>query len=110
MSAISDYARGLSQENKKRYLEKLILLKGQDPYALEKKVFSMSLDEIPQVTMATITDFLIFRVSPFTQKEIRAYKSLEAFAQVASRWVEDIRAKEINGNICVLGRVGKRKL
>lgn len=102
---LSNYAKQLRDEQKKDYVAKLAILGGTDPYEVDIKTFTLSLDSVPKVASEAITDFLIFRVSPHTQREIRAYKSLDSFAQFACGWIEQIKAKEINNYICVIGKV-----
>ncbi|KAB0802366.1 hypothetical protein PPYR_04552 [Photinus pyralis] len=98
---LSDYARQLGEANKK-YLDKIAVLKGTDPYSLSVKTFILALDSLPKITTEAITDFLIFRISSESQKDIRAYKSLDAFAR---KWVEDIKAQEIRDCLCIIGKV-----
>lgn len=102
---LNDYARQLGEANKKKYLDKIAVLKGTDPYSLSVKTFTLALDSLPKITTEAITDFLIFRISSESQKEIRAYKSLDAFAQFACKWVEDIKAQEIRDCLCIIGKV-----
>lgn len=88
-----------------RYAANTAIFGGIDPYSIELKNLILPLDELPRITSEAVTNFLIFRVSPATQAEIRAYKSLDAFTQFASKWIEDIKALEINNSFCVIGKV-----
>lgn len=103
---LSEYALGLPTESKKRYMEKINIIGGIDPYALPAALFDKE-KNLPELNIQKITDYLIFRISPFTQCEIKAYKSLGAFKQVACKWVKEIKTKTISNCVLVIGKASK---
>lgn len=98
----STYLLGLSTEHKALYTAKLEHLEGLDPYTLKQADLITSLDEVPKVTKSRILDFLLFKTSAFTQKELQAHKSLEAYIQFACKWVQSIGALKIGDNYLIL--------
>lgn len=86
------------------YSIKLALIGNIDPYALSYKEFTFK--EFPPVTMEMIKSYLIFRCSDETQKEIKAFKSLEAYKQLANKWIQYLGVKKITDKKLILGKVG----
>lgn len=64
-----------------------------------------SLDDIPRVSKSVVMDYLLFRTSSVTNAEIRACKSLDAFAQLACKWIQSVGAKKINERYLIVGKV-----
>lgn len=66
-----------------------------------------SLEELPKISKSIIMDYLLFRTSADTNQQIRACKSLDAFAQFACKWIEALAAKKIVENYLVIGKVNQ---
>ncbi len=108
----SDYAEGLPGEAKKRYLEKLHLLNGVDPFLLAGKAVtendSQSTCDLPPVEASDLVSFLVLETSFVTAKQFKAHKSMEAYNQFVSGWVKEVSAWNINHKSVVTGRVSFR--
>ncbi|CAN7946809.1 unnamed protein product [Ixodes hexagonus] len=79
----SGYFKCLSEENKRRYIEKLTYHGSvylPDPYdAKNAPLFSSDLVSLPKVTWPYLFDYLVETPGPFTRERLKAHKSLEAF-------------------------------
>ena len=62
-------------------------------------------ERLPNVTYMDIVNYLIFTPSPYTAKDLTAYKSLEAYNQFTNGWVSNVLVKEFNTNILVKAKV-----
>ena len=70
------YARSLSIEAKRRYLEKIAILDGYDPFL---GVPSTSTSVVPPVDSSDIVSYLVLETSFLTAKLFKAPKGLEAY-------------------------------
>lgn len=88
---------------KKRYLSKLSVIGGQDPY----EILSWSEDPqiLPKITYPDIVNYLIFSPSPYTMDDLKSYKSLEAYNYFVSGWVRERKAVELNDRVLVISKV-----
>ncbi len=105
---LSSYAEGLGCEAKKRYLEKLQVIAGQDPFLLASNRVGGAVTrakDLPQVEASDIVSYLVLQTSFLTAKQFKAHKSLEAYNQFVSGWVKEVFAWSINGKVVVTGRV-----
>lgn len=79
----SGYFKCLSEENKRRYIEKLTYHGSvclPDPYDTKNAtLFSSDLVRLPKVTWPFLFDYLVETPGPFTREKLKAHKSLEAF-------------------------------
>ena len=94
---------------KTRYLEKLQLLNGVDPFLLTSKAGTGGNDAptqgLPPVEATDLVSFLVLETSFVTAKQFKAHKSMEAYNQFVSGWVKDVCALTINQKSVVTGRV-----
>ena len=82
-----------------RYLEKLALIGGEDPYELG----ILSTDEklLPAITYPDIVNYLLFTPSPYTADDLKSYKGLQAYNQMCCGWVWDRQARKF-GDKCLV--------
>lgn len=95
------YINELDVNSKLRYLEKIKKIGGQCPYEL---LYDKQLT-FPPFSQFDITDYLIYKVSFYTKKQFKNYKSLEAYNQFKCKWVHNVRSKAIGGYFVVRGEV-----
>ena len=100
---LSPYAEGLPGEAKARYIAKLQLLNGLDPFLLSSKTGTE--ESLPLVEATDLVSFLVLETSFVTAKQFKAHKSMEAYNQFVSGWVKDVSAWRINQKSVVTGRV-----
>ena len=102
---LSEYADSLPRDVKERYLEKLKMIDGVDPYLLKRIQYVLPLSDIPNLTRNDVVNYVMFRMSSYTLEEMKAYKSIEAFEQVICGWVQKVYAKRINTNFLIMAEV-----
>lgn len=82
MSMLSDYAKKLPQEARKRYADKLQLIGNVDPFCISTKDYQES--NFPPVDASDLVSYLIRQTNYFSTKQFKAHKSLEAYNQLTS--------------------------
>ena len=102
---LSDYAKCLPFDSRKRYVEKISKIDLIDPYLLTKDELQNDKCLYPKISYPDIVNYLLFAPSPYTKDELKAYKSLDAYNQFISGWVKEVATKQF-GHLClVYGRV-----
>ena len=101
------YKDSLEPIVKARYLEKLKIINGTDPYEMQVKSFSDDKKLLPSVTYPDIVNYLLFSPSPYTTDDLKGLKSLEAYNQAQNGWVSDVRAIDIGNKRVVRAKVRK---
>ena len=97
----------LDPPSQKRYNEKTELIENKDPDTLSENEFSVDFDNFPSISFPGIVNYLVFRPSPYSTDDMKAYKSLEAYNQVIEGWVRDRKVNlNENGLTAVRGKVG----
>ena len=98
----------LDLPSRKRYNEKKKeLTENKDPYTLSDNEFSVDFDNFLLISYPDIANYLVFRPSPYSVNDMKAYKSLKAYNQVIEVWVRDVKVNlNENGLIVVEGKVG----
>lgn len=104
-TARSSYFDTLDADSKKRYVVKIGIIGGQDPYKLESSDVSADPKTLPSVNYPDIVNYLVYSPSPYTLEDLKCYKGLEAYNQFVNGWVRDVRSTVINGLHVVVGRV-----
>jgi len=62
-------------------------------------------EKFPSISLIDINHFLTIRTSFYSQDEIKAYKSLEAYNTFISGWVRHVKFAVIGGNTLIKGKV-----
>eukprot|EP00795_Rhopilema_esculentum_P005663 gene5663-10902_t len=78
---LSDFVLGLEACDRKHYAAKLTLADGTvlpDPFLLEQR-WTDDISNLPNLSWRDVTQYLIDSPSEFTNKAMKAYKSLEAY-------------------------------
>ncbi|WAR18836.1 hypothetical protein MAR_000674 [Mya arenaria] len=96
------YRDGLDALEKNRYVDKLTVIHGQDPYDIV--LWSTDENVLPAVTYIDIINYLIFNSSPYTREELRCYKGLDAYNQFVSGFVSDVGSCIINDKSVVTAK------
>ncbi|KAG0428508.1 hypothetical protein HPB47_024511 [Ixodes persulcatus] len=82
-----------------RYVKKLELCDGEDPYELCVGVDTTAdAGVFPNITHGDIVNYLVFSVSYATLQEMKAFKSLESHNYFTSGWVKGPSARGMSGD------------
>ena len=77
---LPSYHESLSDQlSKERYGSKLELIEGTDPYEISKKDWKDDVELWPSVTYIDVGMYLLFSKSPYTEEELKNYKSLKCY-------------------------------
>ena len=83
----SAYFAGLDGITRERYFQKVAKYAGRDPYLLKKTEFSKDLKDLPAIEAVDITNYLVLQTSFYTNQQMKAYKSMDAYNYFISGWV-----------------------
>ena len=97
----SDYCLSLDDVSKLRYLEKIRLC-GFDPYGLKKSEYSEDFALLPKIEYPDIVNYLVIQASWATNKEMKAYKSTEAYNFFVSGWVNSLLVRKVGDDKAVV--------
>ena len=99
---LSLYAQNLESHVRERYLKKISVV-GVDPAAIPSEQFSSEC--LPPIEVSDLLSYLVLETSYYTNQQFKAFKSLEAYNQMASGFVASVQGKEIAGKIVVVAKV-----
>ena len=87
---------------KARYIDKLSILDGFDPYGSERSQWLDDVDIWPSITHFHLAMYLLYTPSRYTGEN---YKSLDCYLNFVSGWVREVLVKTLDDKRVVLGRV-----
>jgi len=99
---LSEYAKSLESRVKERYSQKVSII-GVDPASITAEQFSPEC--LPPVEISDLLSYLVLETSFYTNKQFKAFKSLEAFNQMLSGFVTSVVGKVITGKYVVRASV-----
>ena len=99
---ISDYAKKLEPLIMQRYLEKISAI-GIDPVLIEGKHFEA--DSLPPVESTDLLFYLVLETIFYKQQQFKAFRSLEAYNQMASGFIASVQGHIIANKFIVLAKV-----
>lgn len=102
-----NYFSSLEDEDvKQRYLAKIKMCGGLDPYCIPKSELSRDPADVPKVTYFDLAGYLVNAKSSYTLESFKAHKSLSAFKYFEAGWVQEIGIKKIQDKkSIVIGKV-----
>ena len=98
---LSRYAKGLENHIKEQYLK--ISVVGVDPVALLSE--QLSPECLPPIEVSDLLSYLVLETSHYTNKQFKAFKSLQAYNQMVSGFVASVNGKEIADKYVVVAKV-----
>jgi len=107
---LSNHARSLTGDVKRRYLDKIEVLGPRDPYLLMKDssiIWTTDSDILPPITYPDIFNYLVLTKSFYTLEQFKAYKSLDAYNFFVSGWVSNAKWLALNDYVLVVAEVSK---
>lgn len=84
------YVDTLDNTAKIRYLEKLQLVGGIDPYEIAKKEWTSDNSRWPSIAYPDIVNYMVSTSSTYTMEAFKCYKSLDAHKYFTDGWVRDV--------------------
>ena len=100
---LSSYAANLSKEAKDRYVSKISVINGADPF-LGVIAEAEATSELPPVEASDLVSYLVLQTS-FITSQFKARKGLDAYNQFVCGWVKDVTTRKIAGKFLTCGRV-----
>ena len=97
------YFEGLSEEAKARYMEKISLINGIDPFG--KVVDGEAFSWIVPIDACDLVSYLVLQTSFMTSEQFKSRKALEAYNQFVCGWVKDVSTTKISEKYLTTGRV-----
>ena len=88
---LSSYGKNLESHVRERYLKKISVV-GVDPAAIPSEQFSSEC--LPPIEVSDLLSYLVLETSYYTNKQFKAFKSLEAYNQMVSGFVASVQGKE----------------
>lgn len=107
---LSNHARSLTGDVKRRYLDKIEVLGPRDPYFLMKDsstVWTTDSEILPPIAYPDIFNYLVLTKSFYTLEQFKAYKSLDAYNFFVSGWVFNAKWLALNDYILAVAEVSK---
>ena len=99
---ISEYAKKLTGSVKQRYLDKISNI-GIDPVLISEKKYSPEC--LPPVEAADLLSYLVLDTSFYTNKQFKAFRSLQAYNQMVSGFITSVQGHIIAKRYVVLAKV-----
>ena len=93
------------QAAKERYVEKLKILKGEDPYELSRDCWKDDIDLWPATTHIHIGLYLLLNPSPYSAEDLQNYKSLDCYTNFTSGWVREVLVRVIDAKRLIIAKV-----
>ena len=102
------------EDAKKRYLHKLQVIGGLDPYETEKNEWEDDVDLWPSITYVNLGMYLLVTPSPYSGEDLMNYKSLDCYRNFLSGWVrevlvrcvtddKDMEKRVVTAKVCITG-------
>lgn len=100
------YRDTLDTITKARYLDKLKIIDGKDPYEVDKGEWKKTdIEKWPDLCYPDIVNYLVCSQSVYTLDQLKAYKSLQAYNYFISGFVQDLGHTVINGKSVFLAKI-----
>ncbi len=101
-ASYGEYALSLPADAKKRYLEKINIIGGLDPF---KGYLGGCTDAAPPVTASDLVSYLVLQTSFLTAQQFKAHKGLESYNQFVCGWIKEVSTWKKSGKFLTTGRV-----
>ena len=103
MQNLSSYADNVKPEAKDRYLRKISIIGGVDPFV--KLVVGENADCVPPVEACDLVSYLVLKTSFMTSAQFKARKGLEVYNQFVSGWIKEVNTRKICDKYLTMGHV-----
>lgn len=85
---MSEYFMQLPAEIQHRYVQKISVINGFDPYTFSEKDFSEEIEDFPKISIIDIVSYYTCTHSFYTADQVKAFKSIEAYKFYESDFIE----------------------
>lgn len=108
---LSNHARSLTGDVKRRYLDKIEVLGSNDPYFILKDssiIWTTDLDVLPHIYTyihPDIFNYLVLTKSFYTLDQFKAYTSLDAYNFFVSGWVYNAKWLAFTSYVLIIAEV-----
>jgi hypothetical protein len=99
---LGDYANQLEVNEKKRYIDKISCI-GIDPFIIPENNFDPEC--LPPVESMDLVSYLVLETSYYTQQQFKAFRSLQAYNQMVSGFIQTVQGQIISGKHVVIGKI-----
>lgn len=99
------YSNLKCEDAKKRYRDKLTLIKSLDPYEIPKNEWLDDTEKWPSMSYIHVGMYLLFSESPYTKDQLLNYKSLDSYEKFANGWVREVLVKEFGKERLTIAKV-----
>ena len=99
---LSEYAKQLDLHVRKRHLQKISVI-GIDPVLIPEE--KLEPECLPPVEAADLLSFLVLETSCYTKDLFKAFKSLQAYNQMASGFITSVQGHIIANKHVVVAKV-----
>ena len=99
---LSEYAKQLDLHVRKRHLQKISVI-GIDPVLIPEE--KLEPECLPPVEAADLLSFLVLETSCYTKDHFKAFKSLQAYNQMASGFITSVQGHIIADKHVVVAKV-----
>jgi len=99
---LSEYAKSLDAHVKRRYLEKISVIR-LDPATVPNE--QLNPECLPPIEATDLLSYLVLDTSYYTKQQFKAYKSLEAFNEMVSGFVTSVSGLIVSGKHVVAAKV-----
>ena len=99
---LSSYTNNLESHVREHHLKNISVV-GVDPAAIPSEQFSSEC--LPPIEVSDLISYLVLETSYYTNKQFKAFKSLDAYNQMVSGFVASVQGKEIADKIVVVAKV-----
>ena len=90
--------------SQKRYKEKLQVIDNIDPYELKMSEWRDAVELWPAVTHVHVCMYLILTPTPYTDKDMLNYKSLDSYVNFTKAWVRSVFVRDVRDMRVVIGK------
>lgn len=104
---LSDYVKGLPEDAKVRYKQKMSFINGLDPFLSSYTNGLSESDTCPPIDSCDLVSYLVLKTSFLTQEQFRARKGLDAYNQFISGWIKEIITWSVLDKYLTVGRVSE---
>lgn len=99
---LSEYGEKLKGQVKRRYVDKISEI-GIDPLLIPKEKFDPEC--LPPVEASDLLSYLVLETSFYTNKQFKAFRSLQAYNQMVSGFIQSVEGAVISKKYVVVAKV-----